>query len=705
MDERELSPSAHQDVQNQAALRMDVESPPTMKPLLRLAVQRGDIAYVSDYLDKGGDLDASDQRGRTALMIATSCGHTDLCSLIAGHIETRRQTQLSEARLQPAGVPANVERNAVEDSQFTPTNADDGLANDDEFKSEFFGAWSPETVESVPEDDVTVRSSVELLREAMANHVIIDRSQDWSDLAPQLPDPLDLGLARELTRDSTLCLFEGVFDRARDEGLFNQDELEDLAMEIGGDHDCLNHLVLAMGEIGAIAEDEIDWLRPIRRDYEAGSSIAEDDIRQFLQDLSAHTNDPTHQFLKLVGSSILLDRDGEERIGRLINSALYDAYRSIAVDSNCIPELVRLRDEVKNNEIAAGQITHLSAEYEGDASVAKLVDDSDMEDGQIKERRNDSLSALLEEAISACEQANAQGAEPRLRAQAHAAVAAIELTASTVKRFSRFLCQAGKENRSLRQAVARISLAEHQLFHSNLRLAIHVADKYSWSPMERMDRIQESMLGLLKAIDRFDFSKGTKFSTYAMWWLKQSVHRAMGDRARAIRLPVHMVERLSKLGKIVRSAGGDVLTDLPPRQLATSAGISVAEIEKLTRYSFDAVSWNECESIRGSVLLIRDGAPGPEQQADSDMRARAIRQCIDGLPAREAQIISHRFGLQDGLEKTLEEVGQIYGVTRERIRQIESKAMRLLRHPSRDLHRLINGSPAPQTAPTSERSA
>ncbi len=337
-----------------------------------------------------------------------------------------------------------------------------------------------------------------------------------------------------------------------------------------------------------------------------------------------------------------------------------------------------------------------------DEGVTASDDEEEEEADTVDEVWNEDESAALRQARKDAElTASADSVRAYLKQIGKVALLTAEEEVSLAKRieaglYAQYKIDMAKEagerlahaqRRDLREISRDGQRAKNHLLEANLRLVVSLAKRYTGRGMAFLDLIQEGNLGLIRAVEKFDYSKGYKFSTYATWWIRQAITRAMADQARTIRIPVHMVEVINKLGRIQRELLQDLGREPTPEELAREMDITEEKVLEIQQYAREPISLDQTIGDEGDSQLgdfIEDSEAVIAVDAVSfTLLQDQLGDVLETLSEREAGVVRLRFGLTDGMPRTLDEIGQVYGVTRERIRQIESKTMSKLRHPSR----------------------
>ncbi len=449
--------------------------------------------------------------------------------------------------------------------------------------------------------------------------------------------------------DELMAVAEQLIVKGKEQGYLTPDDILQGFPEIDAEPDQIFRIFAAFKEIGIEVTDG-------EKDFEEVEQIDDEMLLDIEMMDSVSLDDPVRMYLKEIGRVSLLTANDEVELAQAIEAKpLHDALKALNVieeiDSRqrsveeMLPDVIERLATVKRK----GQQAHIAQELLGLSDLGKL---QNLLDAASAERRR---------------QATNGAARPRVRAEA--------LESYRIARYR------------LTERYERAYEAKQRLTEANLRLVVSIAKKYIGRGMSFLDLIQEGNMGLIRAVEKFDYHKGYKFSTYATWWIRQAITRAIADQARTIRIPVHMVETINKLVRVSRRLLQELGREPSDEEIGEEMGITPEKVREIVKVSQDPVSLEtpigeEEDSHLGDFVEDRE-AVSPSDAASLTMLHSEVEDVLDTLTPRERRVLQLRFGLIDGHQRTLEEVGKRFGVTRERIRQIEAKALRKLRHPSR----------------------
>jgi RNA polymerase primary sigma factor len=448
--------------------------------------------------------------------------------------------------------------------------------------------------------------------------------------------------------DELMAAAEQLIVKGKEQGYLTPDGILQVFPEIDAEPDQIFRIFAAFKEIGIEVTDE-------EKDIEDIEQMDDEMLLDIEMMDSVSLDDPVRMYLKEIGRVNLLTAKDEVELAEAIEAKpLHDALKALNVVEEIdnrqrsveemLPDVIERLATVKRK----GQQAHIALELLGLTDMSKL---KNLLDAAAAERRRQANGA----------------ARPRIRAEA--------LVAYRIARYR------------LTERYERAYEAKQRLTEANLRLVVSIAKKYFGRGLSFLDLIQEGNVGLIRAVEKFDYHKGFKFSTYAHWWIRQAVTRALADQARTIRIPVHMIEVINKQGRVSRLLLQELGREPSEEELGQEMGITPERVREVIRFAQSPISLEtpigeEENSHLGDFVEDRE-AVSPSDAASLTMLRSEVEDALDTLTPRERRVLQLRFGLIDDHQRTLEELGKRFGLTRERIRQIEANALRKLRQPSR----------------------
>jgi len=694
--------------------------------LLKLAALSGATTAVRARLHKGDDVNGVDDRGRTALLLACSRGHVDCCQslLDAGanpfaeddegnsfmSVASRSEAETMRALARRVdwgkGEPKSI---ALADTvhQDAEIGQPDGAAPALDGEPDDIGAdgtgttndeWVVDAEPISPAHDPTCVDASIASHHALSIHRPIDHDDDWSDVDVLLPETAALSV--KLTDPQLRSVVARLIRVALEVGCVPPDEITAAAAlfpydEPGEDPDVVRRLETLIGVLGGAVEDGAWEVAQKETDSDALLEEETEEALAYFAMLSSSRHDALRVYWREAQTTDLLTAERELELGAAIDAARNDALAAItrSRDSAQLFKMLE-RQEREVDDQDTGNEPAASTQGASPANTTPMADDAAATPPLQVGNSDQLLSVGVSDASSRSIESSA---DPEIGTPE---VGRTFVTEQKLRAVGEALC-GSSDTRAIGAdvlaATSRLRAARDILVTSNLRLVLSIARKYTWSSMSFSDLVQEGNLGLIKAAEKFEYRRGLRFSTYATWWIRQAVSRAIADQARTIRIPVHMLEALHKVQTLARKLEQQVGSAPSAQFLAEGLGMTERDVRKALAVPGEPLRIGELGDTGMDPCVaeaIADTSPTPEDTLELTSLQEAIRHQLDHLKPKEALILRMRFGIPDGDEHTLEEVGLRLEVTRERVRQIEAKVMKKFQHPTRLMFfRMLAGMP------------
>jgi RNA polymerase primary sigma factor len=670
-----------------------------MHPLLRLAVLAGAENAVRLHISKGRNINAIDDEGRTPLLLAALGGHVSICKLLldagadpsAKSKNNENVLSITPLKHRPALL------DLVGEYIVTPSIETPNLDSVDTPKDS--NDWEEEPAHPRPTEDNSYRDVATGLQAQLSAHNPVSNDDDWLDVEIDLPEIVAQHKRANLFDPELRKTIKELFCVGLIDGLVPQARIDEITEEYEDEFSQLlkQSLDLTLADAGIEITDAPHYWRSLDTtdfDNEDGS----DEAVGFVEN---HFRDSTNVYsiyLKDIYSEDLLTRDDEVFLGKELECALEDAITSVAESPDIMTAFLKLCDQIISGETPLGSVVDYSLSPDiktittaekGDETFSNTANSITNDPEEPPAPRGD---IIADQSFSRCvdrirEQVNApqMNSSPQL-------VCNLREIPFNWNFFNQLLAgTASNKNEtskysSLSAAVTRAEEAKRRMIQANLRLVNSIARRYKSRGVPMLDLIQEGTIGLMRAVNKFNYRLGFKFSTYATWWIRQGITRAIADQARLVRIPVHVVETINQIDRTRDQI--ELKTGFAPdsTMIAAQMGVSPNVIIKTMKVMCDTISLDEIdiesehEEVRSALT---DGNLRPDEAVDELDLKKEIERQLAAIPKKQAEVLRLRFGLDGGEEQTLEQIGQRFGVTRERIRQVEAKALKKLGHPSR----------------------